>query len=231
MLTTTKDSRLNILKMIEMVDFPTEQYYKVEHTKDQIVLHHTVSSVGVTGDLEWWRKTKERIATCIIIHHNGKPFQCFSSKYWGHHLGVKWNIFKNRGFTDYKIRNTNLNQRSIGVELDNAGGLIYRNGKWVSDFGTVIPKDRVQIYPDGFRGFFGFEKYTDAQIRTLDLLLTYWKQGKYHYIPFKYNDDIWDVNDRALAGNPGLFTHCSYRSDKSDCHPQPELIEMLECLE
>jgi len=45
-----------------------------------------------------------------------------------------------------------------------------------------------------------------------------------------YNGNMWDVNEDALNGEPGVWTHVSYRSDKSDCHPQPELIDVLKSL-
>jgi hypothetical protein len=57
--------------------------------------------------------------------------------------------------------------------------------------------------------------------------LEYWKDV-YSNIPYAYNADIWDVTSRALTGEPGIFAHVSYRPDKSDCHPQPELIQMLQ---
>jgi hypothetical protein len=41
---------------------------------------------------------------------------------------------------------------------------------------------------------------------------------------------MWDLNDDALNGKNGIFTHVSYRADKSDMHPQPELVEMLKGL-
>jgi hypothetical protein len=40
-------------------------------------------------------------------------------------------------------------------------------------------------------------------------------------------DTIFDINMDALGGIPGIFTHTSYRTDKSDCHPQKELVDML----
>jgi hypothetical protein len=33
---------------------------------------------------------------------------------------------------------------------------------------------------------------------------------------------------KALSGTPGVWTHVSYRADKSDCHPQIELINALK---
>ncbi len=59
-------------------------------------------------------------------------------------------------------------------------------------------------------------------------LLVYW--GERYEIPLTYNEDMWDVSDRALAGQDGVWSHTSYRSDKSDIHPQPEMIAMLKAL-
>ena len=54
--------------------------------------------------------------------------------------------------------------------------------------------------------------------------------GKKYSIPLSYNENMWDIAVEALSGEKGVWTHASYRSDKSDCHPQPELIEMLKSL-
>jgi hypothetical protein len=221
---------VSIVAKIKSVSFPPYQYYRVQHPKNQIVLHHTVSPVGVDGDLAWWRQTTARIGTSIIIAHDGTPFQCFSSKYWAHHLGIKRRLLKKHHFADYKSRNVRLNQHSIGVEIDSAGGLTLRNGRWVSVFGRFLPSNRVQKYSQGFRGFYGFEKYTNKQIKTLRELLVFWRDNSYTDIPFDYHEEIWDVWDTALSGEPGLYTHVSYRPDKSDCHPQPELVRMLKSL-
>ena len=212
---------------ISKVTFPRNQYYQTLHTKKQIVFHHTVSPVGVSGDVAWWRQTASRIATCGIIAHDGTFYQCFSSKYWAHHLGVKQTVFKKYGLPAI---NTKLNQESIGVEIDSAGGLTKRNGKWYTAFGTIMPENRIQHYPNGYRGYFAYEKYTDAQIETFRKLLIYWKENSYKNIDYSYNDDIWDVTKRALRGQNGIFTHTSYRSDKSDSHPQSELINMLKTI-
>jgi hypothetical protein len=50
-------------------------------------------------------------------------------------------------------------------------------------------------------------------------------------IPLEYKDAaFWNVNDRALSGEPGVWGHCSYRQDKTDPYPQPQLILMLQNL-
>jgi len=74
-----------------------------------------------------------------------------------------------------------------------------------------------------------YERYTDDQLESLRQLMLYY--GEAHDIPLHYNEDMWDISVNALNGSHGIYTHVSYRTDKSDCHPQPELIEILKSLE
>jgi len=220
---------------IETIQFSEDQYIKVVYPKTQICCHHTVSGDGVNGDISSWEGTPERVATCIIIDRSGTPWQLFSSKFFAYHLGTG---------------NTNLDKHSIGIEIDNWGALILGDGT-VKQFGKNAdgtPKMvyttpgryyayygnpvyvATQYYPDGFRGYNYYEKYTEAQIRTAGELILYW--NKVYNIPLDYNSDMWDVSPRALRGEPGIWTHVSYRPApaKTDCHPQENLIEMLKTL-
>jgi len=211
--------RLNLNEIIS-VNFPDDQYIKESTKKKQIILHHTVSGQGVEGDIAWWRQNADRVGTSIIIGWDGKIYQCFSSKYWAYHLGVK-------------------TAKSIGIEIDAWGGLVRTNRLWYPakwDINlkqyvantAVKPIQNVQTYEQGYKGFYGFEKYTDAQIEAVRELLVFWNE-KYN-IPLDYNEDMWNISNNALSGKSGVWTHTSFRTDKSDCHPQPELIEMLKSL-
>lgn len=215
------------LNGIIQVDFPDNQYFREQTDKKQIVLHHTVSGQGVDGDIAWWRQTVERIGTAIIVGWDGKIYQCFSSKYWAHHIGSK------------AANNKALNMASIGIEIDAWGGLMRYNRQWypakwdeklkqnVPNLG-VRPIQNVQVYEQGYKGFFGFEKYTAEQIEAVRQLLVFWNEK--FGIPLDYNEDMWAVSSKAMSGTPGIWTHVSFRDDKSDCHPQPELIQMLKSL-
>ena len=212
---------------IIQVDFPENRYFKEQTDKRQIVLHHTVSGRGVAGDINWWKQNPQRIATAVIIEWNGDIYQLFSSRYWAHHLGVR------------AANNRALNEASIGIEIDAWGGLIKYNRKWyparwdenkrkhVADT-RIAPIKDVVTYPDGYRGFYGYEKYTDEQIESVRKLLVYW--GKHYNIPLKYNDDMWEISQKALRGDAGVWSHTSFRQDKSDVHPQKELVDMLKSL-
>lgn len=204
--------------------FPSSQYYRIQTKKNAICIHHTVSGPGVMGDIGWWNNTPARIATPIIIDRDGIIHQIFNSGYWAHHLGVKTSVFRDRGL---EPNNVQLNQATIGIELDSWGGLVEKDGQWITPVtGAVIPKENVIEYNEPYRGYKAYEKYTDAQIESCRQLLEYFcdKYG----ISMDYNEDIWDVTTRALSGQSGIYTHTSYRPDKSDCHPQLELKEILQ---
>lgn len=224
------------------VGFPKDQYYPQRTVKKQVCLHHTVSpNHSPLGDINWWKQTAARVGTPGIITFNGDYYRLFSSKYWIHHLGVKSKFLRENMATK---TNTQLNKMSIGIEIDSAGGLIevaglyYPVWNFIGDprdkqlcalkYRTPIDDYHIQHYENGYRGYEAFQKYTCEQIETLKDLLLSWNM--YYGIPIEYNPSMWDIDINALNGVPGVYSHTSYRSDKSDCHPQPELIEMLQSL-
>lgn len=231
------------LKLSELVqvDFSPKQYYREETVKTQIALHHTVSGAFAQGVVDWWNKDPQRIATSFIIQGDGKIFQLFSTKYWAHHLGIKSDFLKKMGFTDAGSRNTILNKTTVGIEICNWGPLLkgpdkeYHPVKWdpalkryVPNIKITIEADRIEAYDKPFREFKYFEKYTDEQILATERLLIYLCE-KFD-ISKTYNTDMWNVSKNALSGKSGVWGHVSVRPDKSDPHPQPELIEMLQNL-
>lgn len=213
---------LDLTKIVQE-NFPEDQFVKEETVKKQITLHHTVSGIGVKGDIRHWLTDPKRIATQMIIAHDGTIHQCFSSKYWGYHLGIEESVFKKRG-----IKYQRLDKIAIAIEIDGYGGLKKKNGKWYNSYDIEVDSKTVYEYAEPYRGYYGYERYTDAQIKAVEDLLLYW--GERYGIPLDYNEDMWDVSDRALKGEAGIWSHTSYRSDKSDIHPQPEMIAMLKGL-
>jgi len=228
------------LSTLIQVNFPENQYYKEETDKNQVVIHHTVSGPSVNGVISWWTQTPEKVATHFIIDGTGKIYQLYSSKFWAHHLGIKSDFLKKLGFKDYGSRNLLLNKSSIAIEICRWGGLIkddkgYHPSYWdanlkkeVGNQKIVIPEENVQIFDDPFRGYKYFEKYTTEQLDSLSKLVDY-LCDKYS-ISKTYNEDMWDVSKDAIGGNNGIYTHVSYRNDKSDCMPQDELITTLQSL-
>lgn len=204
------------LKKIKQFPFPENEYYKEETPKKTIVIHHTVSGPSAENIFTSWTNTPERVATALVIGGDGTIVQGYSGKYWAHHLGMK------------TVNNKQLNQQSIGIELCNWGGLTFDGSKYINAYGKPVPDSSIITYPKGFRGFKYFQQYSDIQLASLKELLIF-LCDKYQ-IDKSYKAGMWDVSKEACAGGGGIYTHVSYRADKSDCHPQPELIELLKTL-
>jgi N-acetyl-anhydromuramyl-L-alanine amidase AmpD len=212
-------SKLDTSKIVQ-VRLKETQYYQEEFPKKQIVLHHTVSNGNAKSVMNWWASTPAKIGVAFIIDRDGIIHQCFSSKHWAHHLGTK---AKN---------NKQLNQQSIGIELCSWGGLTIKenpmlkgNPKFFSSTGTEVPKEEVVKLDLPFRGYLYFQKYTSSQLNSLQILVNYLCET--YGIPKSYNSDMWDYSRMAMNGNPGIYTHVSFRKDKSDCFPQREVIDTI----
>lgn len=219
---------------------PLKEYYQEIFEKKQIVLHHTASGGDVRGDMDYLNNDSQGAVNCaFFLNRNGDWWQAFSSKFWSNHLGVPASTFKK-----FKVNNSakSLHQKSIAIEIDcwgwlEKGGFTNSAGKWVakdpnkfySYTGAEVPADRVQYYPEGFLGKKYYEKYTDAQIKSLEDMLVYLCDT--YKISKEYNPNMWKVNADALSGKNGIWTHVSYReSGKWDCHFQKELVDMLKNL-
>lgn len=211
-------------------DFPTSQYVQEKTRKTQIVLHHTVSGPGVSGDIGWWKSTSERVATHFVIDREGLIYQLFDLEHWAWHLGLT-----NAHFQKAHVPYRKLDPTSVGIEIDSWGFMEKRADGTFTPWGMAgkarpVPADKVHEYcaANLWRGKQYYEKYTPAQISALAKLLP-WLCCELG-IPKQYNVDMWGLSANALSGKPGIWTHASYRPDKSDCHPQPELCKMLQNL-
>ena len=219
------------------------QYFKEDCTalKNMIFIHHTAGNANPYQVIDGWNADVARVGTPFVIGgtpstnakwKDGEIIQCFSSRYYDYHLGLK------------ASNNTAIAKATVGIEVCNFGPLALHDGKYYNYVGGTIKETDVVHYADGFKAYpnstfftkigvvnkpaIYYHKYTDAQILSLRDLLIYLCE-KFN-ITKAYNGDMWDVNDKALAGMAGIWTHVSVRQDKSDCHPQLNLITMLEQL-
>ncbi len=220
------------LSKIKQVPLSESQYIKEVTTKKQIVLHHTAGNSSGVGTIRGWNNDdRGRVATCVTISgkgkstdtHDGEICQAFSSKHWAYHLGIKPDVFRSRGIK-YQV----LDKLAIGIEICSWGPLDKVGDKFYNYVDREVSADQVTKLDKPFKGHLYYHAYTDAQIESVRQLLVYW--NRIHGIPLQYNEDIWVVSDRALKGEAGVFTHNSYRKDKTDIHPCPRMINMLKTL-
>ena len=214
---------------ITLVDFPENQYYKIQFPKNQIYLHHTAGNADAKNVFHGWKNDVGSIGTCVSISGKGKNtidgeiVQGFSSKFWAYHLGVKTKYFQ-----AMKLPYKELDKISIGLEICNWGQLTLKNGKFYNYVNRDISANEVCELVTPHRGYKYYHNYTDAQIESTRQLLLDW--GGLYNIPLTYNEDIWNLTPRAYKGEAGVFTHNSVRPDKVDVYPHPKLIEMLKSL-
>lgn len=222
------------LSKIKQVPLSEGQYVNEDTKKLQIVLHHTAGNSSAPGTIKMWNADdRGRIATCVVISgkgiskdtYDGEIAQAFSSKKWAYHLGIKPDVFRANALP-YR----SLDPLAIGIEICNWGPLTLKNdGKFYNYVDRVVPKDQVCTLDKAYKGYTYYHAYTDAQIESVKQLLIYW--NKVHGISLKYNEkDMWEVSKNALSAVPGVYTHNSYRKDKSDISPQPKMIAMLKSL-
>lgn len=234
----------------KFIYYPENNYKRKQTPKLQLVLHHTASGGNASGDILWWEhevaRTGTQVATAFILMRDGTILQLFSTYYWAWHLGIEDKLFTEYGTQG--INNTTLNSQSIGIEIDNWGGLINSGGNWypaASPKSQAIPqKDVIEYkapqYPHGYHGYTAFEKYTTEQISSLRVLISAIVKGN-PKIALNYSGDgmwgtynnstnQWMADNRAFAETPGIWTHVSYQPNKSDCQPQPELVDLLKTL-
>lgn len=209
---------MNILQQ----PFPSKHYYKDQAPKQRIICHHTEGDTAGRGAIEHWKtRTDGRGTVCTpyIIRADGDVLQLFDPKNWAYALGLG-----SRGF--YR----ELERTSVQIELASWGALVKKGETFVDNYnqGVVIPPDQVEMYPMPWRlGFSYFQKYTPQQIATLvELVQT---TAKAFNIPVFYHfSTFFAYNKLALAGTPGLYGHTAFRLDKTDLHPQPDLVQALQ---
>ncbi len=214
--------KLDITKIVQHRLKPS-QFMEVKHEKKQIYLHHTAGGPDAVSVAKYFDTKPERVATAFIIGANGTIVQCFSSKDWAYHLGLKESIFKAS-----KVPYISLDPISIGIEVCNWGPLTFKNNKYYNYVGGEVNASHVTTLEKPYKGHKHWFTYTDAQIESLRQLVEYLCET--YDIPKDYNESIWDIDIDALKGNKGIFTHNSVRKDKSDMYPCPRVIQMLKNL-
>lgn len=217
---------------IKQVPFSESQYYKEVTEKKQIVLHHTAgNSSGIATIQNWNTDDRGRIATCVTISGpgnkqspDGEICQAYPSTYWAYHLGIKQEVFRSR-----KLPQIAIDKHAIGIEICNWGQLEKVGDKYINYVDREVAADQVTKLDTPYKGYTYFHRYSDAQIESVKNLLIYWRDQYKINLTFNY-DQCFTVNNTALLGVNGLYTHNSYRKDKVDIYPCPRMISMLKTL-
>ncbi len=225
---------------IKQDELTADQYFPEDCSalKKQIVLHHTAGGSSPINVVHGWQFNTERVGTAFVIggkpsksdtHKDGEIFQAFGSKYYAWHIAFSKSTNNVPAIYHSSIKETAIAKASIGIEICNWGQLVKDASGVFKNYvnGVIAPEDVVTL-DSPFRGFLYYHKYTDAQLASVRDLVIH-LCNKYN-IPKTYNADMFNISTKALDGLSGIFSHTSFRSDKNDCSPQPNLIKMLQNL-
>jgi len=178
------------------------QYYKEEHPKTQIYLHHTVSSTFHSTYM-WWQETPDRVGTAYVVDKNGDIYETFNPEYWSWHLGLGKGAYE---------------KKSIGIELVCEGYLTKKGDQiyWLDGDakynGKFIEREwRDQKY---------WAIYPKAQFyATVELVQHLSKK-------FNIENNIithYDYDEKLVMSYKGVLSHCNVRKDKTDISPAFDL--------
>ncbi len=201
-----KGNKINIIDWREKLK--DNQFYPTKHSKSRIILHHTAGG-SAQSSVDWWNKKPDHVATPYIIDRDGSIYETFNPEYWAYALG---------------LNSSAEEKKSIQIEICNYGWCIKKFGKFLTGYGKEMPADRVVVYKEKHRGHLYYEKYTDAQIAsTVDLI---------EYLAWRFRINIKPEDLKQFwwydrYSKKSLISHTTVRRDKSDIHPQPELIKEI----
>jgi len=231
------------------------KFFSTTSKKSQITLHYTVypKTVPLSRVVEDFSGRTSGVSTHFILDKDGSYDQLYPYDKWGYHLGVNTKAGKDIDKSvNPKITRKQYKRRdmiNVGIEINNVGMLTKgRNNTYRDTIKTSIiyKEDEVSKSvdkngnPAKWKGFLYWEKFPEAQIRSLESLI-YGIIGNNPDISpkgkpwkFVYEDcfpGYGKTSGKALKGEPGIYTHNSFRFDKFDVPPVPEIIDMLKRIE
>lgn len=125
-----------------------------------LVMHYTASGPGALNDATHFaRRDKTEASAHLIVGRDGEIFQSVSLLNIAHHAGRS--MWRGR---------TRCNQFSIGIEVDNWGGLTYdEHGQYRAWPGTIVKEDLVfQGRHKNGGDIDAWERYLEQQLLVLD---------------------------------------------------------------
>lgn len=206
---------------------PPHEYNRGPVPKNWIIWHHTAGWDDPYQVIDMWASDRRaKVGTEFVIggihpltgrdKFDGEIVQAFPSGGYAWHTGTGMN---------------ELHIQSVGIELCNIGPIV----KGKTYVNTDILKEQVCTLDKAFRGTAQYQKYSDKQLASLKTLTIHLAnkynidlhEGLYKWVKQKGAAGFDMVNQGYANKNKGLYSHTNLTFGKSDCFPQPELIDLL----
>ncbi|HUF00541.1 MAG TPA: N-acetylmuramoyl-L-alanine amidase [Anaerolineales bacterium] len=182
----------------------------------KFIIMHFTTGTRMESTINHFKDPSSGVSTHLLIGRNGRVVQFLPFDRIAHHSGFSW-----------WEQQSNLNKCSIGIELDNAGLLIRKDGKWQRNK-MIIPDKEVkqdvhwkQFTPNNAARFPGWQKFTKVQ---LDVALNIVRALKERYPSIVEILGHDDVNLRNRYDPGPLFPMPRFRK-KMFGRREPEIDE------
>ena len=176
-------------------------FYKDVFPKKRIVVHYTAGYLK--GDIAALTKKDNHVSTPFVVARDGTIYNLWSSRYWAYHLG--------KGAAG---GNTEMSRSSVAIELSNLGYLRPKGNDLLTYSGdpycTLDEKDLYRKLDKPFRGYSYFATHTEAQYRSLGVLLRYLTRTydiPAAFLPEPQRYDVYPGVDKFR----GITTHVNYQ--------------------
>src|SRR5215207_1319810 len=143
----------------EIIPHPNGFDPRKTNPEPKFIIMHFTTGTRMESTINHFKDATSGVSTHLLIGRSGRVVQFLPFDRIAHHSGFSW-----------WEQQSNLNQSSIGIELDNAGLLIRKDGKW-QRHKMIIPDDEVkqevhwkQFKPNNPENFPGWQTFTKVQL-------------------------------------------------------------------
>lgn len=222
----------NYGQKIERYYLPKGEYVDrgVKPSLKYAFLHHTAGRENPYKVIDsWGRDDRGRVGTEYVLggmshtsgmsDYDGVMLKAFPDNGYAYHLGKTGSGF--------------MNKSSVGLEICSMGYLDSQGRTYVNS--KCLNSQQIKLQ-EPFRGKLFWHKYSDRQIEEIEKWIKYvgekeqidMRKGLQEWIKKFGPTKAFDFQEDAYYGKVhGLLTHTNVRKDKSDCYPDPRLVDVI----
>ena len=183
--------------------------------KKQIIISVTGSVWDVAEEREWKKNMDDsavRILPHVMIGREGEV----------------WPVMATEEPTSWLTGGETMDTERVHVALCNAGPLVRRGDAFYTHTGEAVRLPYEFCSQSPYRGHRYYELLTPKQLLSTERLLN--RLIKTLGIRYRYDAMLGEVCPRCLGGDEGVWLASGLMKQRTDPHPQTELIKMMRRL-
>ena len=183
--------------------------------KKQIIISINGSVWDVAEEREWKRNMDDsavRILPHVMIGREGEV----------------WPVMATEEPTSWLTGGETMDTERVHVALCNAGPLVRRGDAFYTHTGEAVRLPYEFCSQSPYRGHRYYELLTPKQLVSAERLLN--RLIKTLGIRYRYDAMLGEVCPRCLGGDEGVWLASGLMKQRTDPHPQTELIKMMRRL-